>query len=155
MHLCHGRTTPPPRTTPIALHSHQQHLLPLLQSFPWMRLHLRAPSRPRPAGRARHGIARTKATINILRAVAPHKKTLRAHQTKKPSLPHTCLLDLGLGHVLKPLRQSHDSTRDERSVSTHMSLKTGRFHRHALDHRRLWCDKVNEKKILLIALLVS
>lgn len=156
MRLRLGRTTSPPRTTLTVLHSPQLHLRPPHRSSPWMLLHLRAPSRPRSVGRARHGTARMKMRTSTFRAVTSHEKVLQAHRTKKKSsLHHTRLLDHDLSYVLKPLLRSPDSTRGEHSVSTHTSLKMERFHHHALDHHHLWCDKVKEKRILSTVLLVS
>lgn len=154
MHLRLGRITSPPRTTPIVLLSLQPHLPLLHRSSPWMPLHLRAPSRLRPLGRARHGTAKMKMTIRTLRAATSHNKVLRAYRTKKSLSRHTCLLDHDLIYVLKPLLQSPDSTRGEHSVSIHMTLKMAKF-LHVSDHHHLWFDKANEKRILSTVLLVS
>ena len=155
MHLRHGRIKPKTRTTPIVLHSPQQHLRPPHPSSLSTRLRLRAPPRPPLAGRARLGTARTRMRLTTLRTATSHDKVIRIRQTKKTS-HHTYLaLSHKRTHQLKPLPSRLDSTRGGRNVSTPVNLKMESPCRHVLDHHHLWCDKVNEKKTSSIVLLVS
>lgn len=156
MHLRHGRTVSPTKTTPIALHSLQRHLHPPLRSSLWTPPHLRAPSHPRLDGRARHGIARTRMRISTSRTATSHNGIVRICRMKRPLSHHTCLaLKVEPNYLLKPLPSSLDSTRGGHNVSTHTNLKMERAWHHALDHRHLWCDKVTAKRILSTVLSVS
>ena len=156
MHLRDGRITPKTRTSPIVLHSPQQHLPPPHPSSLSTRLHLRAPPRPPLAGRARLGTARMRMRLTTSRTATSHDKIIRIRRTKKSSSHHTYLaLNPKLTHLLKQLPSRLDSTRGGRNVSTHMNLKMESPCRHALDHHHLWCDRVNEKRTLSIVLLVS
>ena len=154
MHLRHGRTTSKTRaTTPIVLHSPQQHLHPPHRSSLLTRLRLRAPSRPRLVGRARHGTARVRTRLTTSPPVTSHNKAVRVRRTKS-LLPHHTRLALSHERTYLPNLSppSLDNTRDGRNASIHANLKMCHY---APDHHHLWCDKVNEKKTLSIVLLVS
>ena len=156
MHLRLGRTTSKTRSTPIVLHSPQQHLRPPHRSSPLMLLRPRALSLPRLVGRARHGTARMKMRIITSRAVTSHNKALQIRRTKKSILHHACLaLNNELIYPMKLSLSSLDRIRGGHNVSTHANLKMERACHRAHDHHHLWCDKVNEKRTLLTVLLVS
>ena len=112
--LRRGRTTSPTRITPIVLPSPQQRLRPPHRYSLWKRPHLRAPSRPRPVGRARHGTARMKTRTSTLRAVTFHIIVIQPRRTKRLSSHHTHLaLNYDPNYLPKPSPFSLDSTRGE------------------------------------------
>ena len=154
MHLRHGRTKSPPRTTPTALQPHRlpPHHLPL--SSQSMRRHHRARSRPLlGAGQAQHGSMKTKINTFLGPAVC---RVQQPRPMKRWSLQHIIRAkDLGCTHLQMLLPLNPGSIRDAHSVSIHTNLKMERLQRRARALHHLWCDKVNEKIISSTVLLVS
>lgn len=159
MHLCTGRTTPfrtkiphiphlqyPTRTAPRPPQSPLHPPTPHSQS---MRHPLRVLKHRRTPGQVPQ-IARPGSRTRTSQATSPHSNPRRS--SSRPMI-HT--LQIESNRMLRLLQMELDSTLGAPSVLAPIDPKMDRPHLHALGRHHLWCDKVNEKIISSIVLLVS